>query len=170
MELMIESSNNEAATLCIEDLGFQYINGALEAEGFKINDGLGIWVGSTFRIPNKEWIRLPGNGGTQSASADALAILLVALFKKSLISTDASTKIVQMMEKSGTWMMVAFNKAMVATQIKFGKDGEAVGGPVTLFSDIDVCKKSSGLLYASIILNINSMAFDKIAVAVDRLF
>ncbi|MBD2034267.1 hypothetical protein H6F76_04320 [Leptolyngbya sp. FACHB-321] len=170
MHLMVQNSNNEAATLCTEDLGFQYIQGALEAEGFAVKGGLDLWIERAFRQSSKDWGFPPVKGSVHSATANALAMLLVALQTKSLISADASTDIVNMLKKSGSFMGEAFKASSISTTVEFVKDG--LGGPGrNLFSDIDVCRKSSGKEYASVILQITEgPAFNKVAVGVDGCF
>jgi hypothetical protein len=169
MHPMVQSSNNEAVTLCIEDIGFQYINGALEAEGFVAKGGLGIWIGLAFRMGSTPWGFPPVTGTFQSATPDALAMLLVALDMNSLITTGASAAIVNMLKGSGSWMREAFKSAKVATTVDFAKDG--LGDDKTVFSDIGVCTKTVGTRYAAVILRVTGQtAFNTAAVGVDGCF
>src|SRR5258706_5162597 len=100
MELMIRNSNNEAASLCIEDLGYQYMRGAIEEEGFAIKGGLGFWIGGNYPRDPKlatptQKDRFPPsppkvNASLISGTPDAMIMLLTALYSKSLISPETS--------------------------------------------------------------------------------
>jgi hypothetical protein len=166
-QLMIHHSNNEAASLCIEDLSYQYIRGALEAEGFALKGVLGFWIGGNYPPRNQIVDFPPVAGSPVSATPDALAMLLVALDTNSLISPDASADIVKMMKGSGSFMSEAFKAAKISTTVDFAKDGLGAGG---VLSEIDVCTKSDGTRYGAVIMQIPASAFDKAAVGVDGCF
>jgi hypothetical protein len=168
---MLEWSNNEAASQCISQLGFQYTNGALIREGFDPLAGLLLWLGALYPRQNTLLGSPPVTGSPQGTTADAQLLLLGALEAGALISTDATNDIVGFLTRSlprgGTFMAQAFattTPAIVST-IQYGKDGR---GTVTdVYSDIDVVTKPSGQRYAAAIVGAAWSAFVPLAIALD---
>lgn len=170
MLLSLKVSNNEAASLCIDDIGFQYIQGALEAAGFSVRNGLGIWVGKAFGFfrnpPSKAWGFPPVRGGIQSATPDALTMLMVALDTKSLISNSASTDIVNMITGAASFMGKALANAGLRTIVNFAKDSS---GAVNLLGNMDVCTKGS-TRFGVAMLQVPDLSFNAVAIAMDGIF
>ncbi len=177
MELTLHNSNNESASLCIDNIGFQYIQGALEKTGFLVKSGLGIWVGRAFRFspnpnpktPSKDWGFPPVIGGIQSATPDALAMLIVALNSNSLInnSNSVNTDIVTMLSGgAGSFMREALKNTSSSTIVNFAKDSK---GANNLIGDLDVCTKGS-TRFGVVMLSVPFINFDKVAIAMDAIF
>ncbi len=107
MKLMIANSNNRAAASCIDDIGFQYLNGALAAEGlFSASDGGGLWIALDYG--GHEWGKSAGGGWSQGATAAAVARFLALLETNRLVDADASDemrKIMSFQGHYGSWFV-----------------------------------------------------------------
>ena len=65
MKLMIANSNNHAAASCIDDIGFQYLNGALAAAGlFSAGSSGGLWIALDY---GGHWWGKAAGGGWRKA-------------------------------------------------------------------------------------------------------
>ena len=178
MELMVAVSNNEATTLCIRDLSFSYINGALLAEGFNSkgsgSDGTGFWVGAGYPPANDSWAspRYPAGkpgGSPQSASVNGLLMLMAALETSKFISSAVSGEIVALLKTSGTFHQMAYDTANPkrTTKVIYGKDGKNTD---VLYTDIALCKTSSGKRNVSVIVHANGFdKFSKAALEMEKL-
>jgi len=89
-QLMVGASNDCASMTCIQDIGFQYINGLLEKAGlFDLRTNTGLWLGAAYSVDcnqtSSKWAQVPGGGmfpndtGFQIGSARALAKLLTLI-------------------------------------------------------------------------------------------
>ena len=94
---MIEDSHNGAASSCVMELGFKYINGALRAAGFLDVDptppaGAGLWLGGLFGR-NAAWANVPKGGGTLQGSAKSAAAMMALIADDDLVDDAFSTSI-----------------------------------------------------------------------------
>jgi hypothetical protein len=168
MFLMIRCSNNAAASLCIDDLGYRYIRGALRAEGFDIKRGLGFWIGGNYPPRNEQEKFPPVEGSPISATPDALVMLIGALESDLLVSPDASHDIINMMTGGGSFIARAFSGASINTKIEYVKDG---ANDVGVMTEVAVCRKPvSDHRFAIIIMQIPHTHFGKAAIAIDGIF
>src|SRR5204862_7334705 len=97
LTLMIEDSHNGAASSCVMELGFKYINGALRAAGFLDVDptppaGAGLWLGGLFGR-NAAWANVPKGGGTLQGSAKSAAAMMALIADDDLVDDAFSTSI-----------------------------------------------------------------------------
>lgn len=126
MKLMIANSNNQAAASCIDDIGFQYLNGALAAAGF-FNAGAGgggLWIALDYG--GHWWGKAAGGGWAQGATAAAVAGLLALLATDRLVDADASKEMREMMSFKGhygSWFVGRLAKAGRGPSRAFGKIG-----------------------------------------------
>lgn len=97
LQLMVGASNDCAAMTCIQDIGFQYINGLLDKAGFfDPQTNVGLWLGAAYSTQcnntSSKWAQVPGPGrfpndtGFQVGSAKALAKLLTLIYQGKLVS------------------------------------------------------------------------------------
>jgi hypothetical protein len=100
MKLMIRFSDNMASGSCVRDVGFQYINGALDAHGFTDNAKNGIlWLGTDFGYTNSPpimgtppWDNNP-DGTWVRANARGIASYLTLVWTNRLVNKNASKEI-----------------------------------------------------------------------------
>lgn len=165
LALTIGVSNNDAASRCIRDLGFQYIHGEMEDIGFYKRDTGGLWLGKAYdKTP--PWL-FPPKGGIQSANAQSLAILLTAIDRGRLVNSDASVGMRALMARSGSFIADALKNGHSQSSVLFAKDGLDAG----ITSEVAVCQKQNGVRYGSVIIGMqNQAAFDAAALAIDALF
>jgi beta-lactamase family protein len=166
LALMIGVSNNDAASRCIRDIGFQYIHGAMEDLGlYKPKQG-GIWLGKSFD-GTTAW-KFPPNGGIQAANAEALAVLLTSVARGRLVNASASAEMARLMAQSGSFIGEALKGGSPPpTQVEFAKDGFDQG----ITSDVAICRKATGARYGAIIVGMpNQSVFNAVALALDGLF
>jgi hypothetical protein len=110
MELMIGESKNSSAAFCIDRIGFQYLNGALEAEGFYSAENLGMWLGGNYG--GRSWMSEPKTKLThQGATAKSVAEFLTLVEDGRLVSADASKDMRRIMGLAGTWFFEGLSQA-----------------------------------------------------------
>lgn len=110
MEEMIGHSNNRSASICINRLGFQFINGALEAEGLYSPGSGGLWLGGNYAGAN--WLLEPSTKLThQGATPRAVAKFLTLVEDNRLVSPAASTEMRRIMGLAGTWFVEGLTRA-----------------------------------------------------------
>lgn len=110
LKLMIGHSDNHSASVCIDRLGFQYINGALEAEGLYVPGRGGIWLGANYA--GRAWMVEPSKKLTfQGATASSVARFLTLLEDDRLISADDSADMRDIMRLAGTWLEQGLSRA-----------------------------------------------------------
>jgi Beta-lactamase enzyme family len=108
--LMIVSSDNCAAMSCIQDLGFQYINGLLARMGFfDVTRNLGLWLGAAYGIPCTStrtalWGQVPGGSflndqGFQVSTARMLAKFMATVAEGLAVNGAASGSMLGLMRK-----------------------------------------------------------------------
>jgi hypothetical protein len=110
LELMIGHSDNHSASVCIDRLGFQYINGALEAEGLYVAGRGGIWLGGNYA--GRAWMAEPSKKLThQGATASSVARFLTLLEDDRLVSPKDSKEMRAIMRLAGTWLEEGLSRA-----------------------------------------------------------
>jgi hypothetical protein len=151
MELMIGHSDNHSASVCIDRIGFQYLNGALAAEGLYSAEFGGLWLGGNYA--GKNWMLEPRTKLTHvGATANAVAEFLTLLEDSRLVSTDASDEMRHIMGLAGSWFQEGLAKARPPRPITniYAK----VGLKGTLH-DCAVIERSAGgkrIRYAAVVL------------------
>jgi hypothetical protein len=104
MYLMVAFSDNWAAHTCIDDLGFNYIGGALQDAGFYDGDKAGFWTRSNYN--GVKWGPAIGSG-----QAEAVCRFLCALQMGTMIDPISSNAMLRLMEKApdsfgiGSWIL-----------------------------------------------------------------
>jgi Beta-lactamase enzyme family len=125
MKLMIANSSNRAAASCIDDVGFQYLNGALAAEGlFSNSDGTGIRIALDYG--GHRWGKLSGGGSAQGATAVAVARFMALVETNRLVDADASNEMRELMSfrgHYGSWFVNKLNSSGRVTTKAYGKIG-----------------------------------------------
>lgn len=110
MKLMIGHSDNHSASVCIDRLGFQYMNGALAEEGLYSHASGGLWLGGNYA--GRNWMPEPRTKLThQGATAKAVATFLTLLEDDSLVSPAASAEMRDIMALAGTWFFEGLDRA-----------------------------------------------------------
>jgi hypothetical protein len=157
MRQMIEHSNNGSAAHCINAIGFQYLNGALEAEGLYEPTRGGLWLGANYG--GRNWKIEPLSRRTHmGATAKSVAHFLTLLEDSRLVSEAASHEMRGLMRLAGTWFGEGLGKARPPRPIAdiYGK----VGLMGTLH-DCAVIERSVGgrrIRYAAVALTAKSAA------------
>lgn len=134
MKLMIANSNNQAAASCIDDIGFQYLNGALAAAGFFTagSGGGGLWIALDYG--GHWWGKAAGGGWAQGATAAAVAGLLALLETNRLVDADASAEMRELMSFKGH-----YGSWFVGRLAKVGKGPSRAYGKIGLDGTLDDC-------------------------------
>jgi hypothetical protein len=99
----VGAHENVGASLCIHDLGLQYIQGALMSEGLGDSEGHGFWLGGDYsghhvRLGIKRPPKTP-----QSATAAVVADFLTRLETDQLLSSESNRAMISMMKLTGSW-------------------------------------------------------------------
>jgi hypothetical protein len=121
---MIGHSNNRSASICIDRLGFQYLNGALAAEGLFSKDLGGLWLGGNYQ--GRNWKKEPVNNNTHmGATAYAVAKFLSLLEEGRLVGEFPSEMMRWVMGHAGTWFGEGLRNARPsrAASAAYGKVG-----------------------------------------------
>ena len=104
MYLMVAFSDNWAAHTCIDDLGFNYIGGAMQDAGFYDGDKAGFWTRSNYN--GVKWGPAIGSG-----QAEAVCRFLCALQMGTMVDPISSNAMLRLMEKApdsfgiGSWIL-----------------------------------------------------------------
>jgi hypothetical protein len=149
MRAMIEHSNNRSAGFCIDAVSFQYLNGALAAEGL-YNESGGLWLGGNYT--GRVWKREPKIHTTQGATATAVARLLTLVEQGRLVDSDASKEMRALMRLAGSWFGDGLREAKPARPVS---DIYAKVGLYGTYHDCAVITRSvAGKLirYAAVVL------------------
>lgn len=164
---MIEHSSNSSAAHCINAIGFQYLNGALEAEGLYEPGRGGLWLGANYG--GRNWKIEPVSRRTHmGATAKSVAHFLTLLEDSRLVSEGASNEMRGLMRLAGTWLGEGLGKARPPRPINdiYGK----VGLMGTLH-DCAVIERSAGgrrIRYAAVVLTAkDATTIHKLVVALD---
>ncbi len=148
---MIGHSDNHSASVCIDRLGFQYINGALEAEGLYVPGRGGIWLGANYA--GRAWMAEPSRKLThQGATASPVARFLTLLEDDRLISPEDSNEMRDIMRLAGTWLQEGLSRARPPRPIA---DIYAKIGLYGTSHDCAVIQRSAGgkaIRYAAVVL------------------
>jgi hypothetical protein len=125
MKLMIANSNNHAAASCIDDIGFQYLNGALAAEElFSKSSGGGLWIALDYG--GHRWGKSVSGGWAQGATAAAVARFMALAETNRLVDADASNEMRDMMSFKGhyaSWFVNKLNSSGRVAMRAYGKIG-----------------------------------------------
>ena len=124
LKLMIGNSNNRAAASCIDDIGFQYLNGALAAQGLFEGGSGGLWIALDYG--GHSWGSGVGGGWAQGATAYSVARFLALLETKQLVDLDSSNEMQDLMSFKGHYSSWFVNKLQTenrAPQRAYGKIG-----------------------------------------------
>lgn len=152
MKLMIGHSDNHSASVCIDRLGFQYINGALEAEGLYSAEGGGLWLGGNYA--GRNWMPEPRTKLThQGATAASVANFLTLLETGRLVSPAASTEMRRIMSLAGTWFVEGLTRARPSRSVN---SAYAKVGIYGRYHDCAVIQRGSNtghsIRYAAVVL------------------
>jgi hypothetical protein len=161
---MIGPSSNSAAQYCIDALEFQYINGALAAEGFYSDADGGMWLGGDY-AKGRSWPAEPKSKSHQAASPASVARFLTLLEGNQLVSPDASNKMRGLMNNFYTKRALDANSRPLT--MGFGKLG--IGVPSSPgYHDGCVVERSVGgktIRYAVVMLQANVVNFTVVNLA-----
>jgi hypothetical protein len=93
MKLSIGWSDNDATGSLVEDLGRQYINGALAAEGlYDRTSNKGLWLSGNYDgVASGAWETKPDSGDAQGATAATTAAFLMLMDTNRLVDAPSST-------------------------------------------------------------------------------
>lgn len=107
---MIGHSNNQSAGFVIDAVGFQYLNGALAAEGLYSDEYGGLWLGGNYN--GRNWMIEPISKKTHmGATAGAVASFLTLLDGDRLVNSQASDEMRKLMRQAGSWFFEGLGKA-----------------------------------------------------------
>jgi hypothetical protein len=158
---MIGPSDNAAASRCILALGYQYIQGALAAEGLYTSDKGGLWLAGDYSS-GRDGTPEPKSRKHQAASAAAVARFLTLLETNRLVSADACSEMRSLM--TNDYMIRFLDADGRTTSSHYGKLG--IGGKSSGYSrhDCAVIERSIAgktIRYAAIMLGAKN--FDVLA-------
>jgi hypothetical protein len=151
LELMIGDSDNHSASVCIDRIGFQYLNGALETDGLFSRQFGGLWLGGNY--VGRNWMREPLTRRTQmGATAKATAHFLTLLEDSRLVSPEASDEMRVIMRLAGSWFQEGLARAKPPRPIS---DIYAKVGLMGTYHDCAVIQRSQDgklIRYAAVVL------------------
>lgn len=167
LDAMISHSSNSASKFCIDRLGFQYINGALAAEGLYVPGKGGLWLGGNFAGNN--WLKEPVSKLTHmGGTAQMVGNFLTQIENNALVNRQASIDMRALLSKAGTWAGEGL------TQAKPSRPVVSIYGKVGLMGtahDCAVVERSTagkGIRYACVILTApNPQVIRDLVVALD---
>lgn len=124
---MIQASDNFSAGTIIHKVGYDYLNAALIYGGlFNVKAASGLWIGNDFikstSAYNRDGKTAPGLKASVTASAEATANLLVNLALDTLISTDASRRMKNLMNNASSWVRDLIQTTTPSAKV-YGKVG-----------------------------------------------
>ena len=141
MEAMIGPSKNDAASFCILSLGYQYIAGALAAEGlYSAADG-GLWLAGDYTPGGRDGKPEPKSKSYQAASAAAMIRFMVLLNGKKLVSKKASGEMRKLMSNHFMKRILADRGVGGTITDHFGKLGIGNDGS---YHDVAVIERAEG--------------------------
>jgi hypothetical protein len=141
---MIAESNTHSSGQVIDALGFQYLNGALAAEGLFSRTYGGLWLGANYN--GKNWKKEPITNITHiGATATATARFLTLLEDNRLVSPEASVEMRRLMGQAGSWYRGALSDDGRTPTRSYAKVGVAVGGndKFQVFSECAVFERAA---------------------------
>lgn len=163
MKLMIANSNNHAAASCIDDIGFQYLNGALASAGLFSagSGGGGLWIALDYG--GHWWGKAAGGGWAQGATAAAVAGMLALLATNRLVDADASKEMRQLMSFKGhygSWFVGKLAKAGRGPSRAYGKIGldGTLDDCAVIERSVEIEEQMKTLRYAAVGLGASSQA------------
>jgi len=115
-----------AARACMHRLGYSYVNGALAAAGFlDLGAKNGIWYANDLGGGWPQFHVPVATRGKSSAAMTALAManLLTAMHRGTLIDQTSSREMMRIMSQGGSWV----SKAAYARSLSFTSTGAKVG-------------------------------------------
>ncbi len=153
--LALDLSVNEAAAVCIDDLGFPYIHEAHRAAGVDGKDGLKL----NLDFGKKTWD--PSFGGGQHATTRWIAELLVLIARDRLVAKGLAPEIHDVMSTDPPDLATGIDNRLSAEESKTltrqGKIGYLDKGP---FADCAIIRRTTAkgtmLCYVAVALNGNS--------------
>jgi Beta-lactamase enzyme family len=152
---MIGHSNNHSASVCIDRIGFQYLNGALETDGLYSREFGGLWLGGNYA--GRNWMREPRTRLTHmGATAKAVAAFLTLLEDSRLVSPEASDEMRAIMRLAGSWFAEGLDRARPPRPIT---DIYAKVGLMGTHHDCAVIERSANgkrIRYAAVVLGASS--------------
>jgi hypothetical protein len=107
--IFMDQNQNDSPRTVIHRLGYGWINGALAAAGFlDLNTKKGIWYATDIGGGwSKFFADVATNGKSSSATtALAMANLLTAMHRGTLIDATSSSKMMNIMANGGSWLSV----------------------------------------------------------------
>jgi hypothetical protein len=144
---------NVGATSCINDLGQQYIHGALMSEGLCDTERRGLWLGGDY----SGRAFLAAKGGTiQSATAAAVADFLTRLETDQLLSSEANAAMIRLMQLAGSWFGLGLRAAGRTPTSIYNRVGQqtqpdASGNRFTTSADVcAVIERGALIRYAAV--------------------
>jgi hypothetical protein len=152
MKNSIGHSDQASSTVLIKRLGFQFMNGALEAEGLWSQELGGLWLGTDYSGGN--WKIEPRTQRTHvGATAVGVATFLTLLEDDRLVGPQASDEMRGIMRLAGTWAGEGLDRARPRRPVLdvYGKVGI-----VKEFNDCAVVERQhngSRIRYASVVLS-----------------
>lgn len=153
MEGMIGPSHNSDASYCILALGYQYIQGALAADGFyKTGEG-GLWLTGDY-AKGRDGPVEPTSRSHQVGNVGALAKLLVAAANQGLVKDSASSQMRRMMNNAFMFRILRDQKpSRSVSPTSFGKLGIGSDGTYHDAAIIErTTDKGTKIRYAAVIL------------------
>jgi hypothetical protein len=152
MDLMIGHSDNRSASICIDRLGFQYINGALAADGLYSFQNGGLWLGGNYA--GRNWMPEPKTKLTHmGATARAVARFLTLLEDSRLVSPQASADMRDTMALAGTWFFEGLDRARPKRPVQsvYAKVG-IYGGKYHDCAVLERAARGTKIRYAAVVL------------------
>lgn len=126
MEGMIGPSHNDDASYCILNLGYQYIQGALIAEGFYTRGAGGLWLTGDY-AKGRDGPAEPSCKSNQAGNVEALAKFMMACSNQVLVKDSASSQMRRMMNNAFQFRILRDLGRPVAPT-SFGKLGIGFNG------------------------------------------
>ena len=152
MQGMIGPSHNSDASHCILALGYQYIQGALAADGFyKAGEG-GLWLTGDY-AKGRDGPVEPTSRSHQVSNVGALAKMLVAAANQGLVKDSASSQMRRMMNNAFMFRILRDKPSRPVSATSFGKLGIGSDGTYHDAAVIErTTEKGTKIRYAAIIL------------------
>ena len=125
-DIFADQNQDRAARACMRRLGYSYVNGALAAAGlFDPKAKKGIWYANDLGGGWPQFYVPVATGGKSSAAMTALAMakLLTAMHRGTLIDQKSSREMMSIMSTGGSWLA----KAASAASLSFTSSGAKVG-------------------------------------------
>jgi hypothetical protein len=159
MKLMIRWSDNPAAGSCAHNISYQYMAGALKADGFADNKRNGIlWLGGDFGFGDGDGTAIMGqppwdrSGTWVRANARGIASFLALLWTNQLVSADASRSMrSDLMLESGVGYATWLSNSTPSKTKAWSKVG--ANGSQSEAAIIDCSPGGKKIRYAAVVLS-----------------